>query len=98
MAKNPNGSKLRAEIHTSGPVGSWARLAPLLTSLSELYIVFERVWMCRRLGVMGGEMLMWLQALLSEPMVVLADDPRTASEFVSSVVDMIRPVGFRVRC
>lgn len=28
-------------------------------------------------------------------MVVLADDPRTCSEFVSAVVDLIRPVSFR---
>lgn len=32
------------EIHTSEPLGSWARLAQLLTSISELYIIFERVW------------------------------------------------------
>lgn len=31
------------EIHTSEPLGSWARLAQLLTSISELYIIFERV-------------------------------------------------------
>ncbi|KAH8151614.1 uncharacterized protein LAJ45_04236 [Morchella importuna] len=67
------------EIHTSEPLGSWARLAQLLTSISELYIIFERV-------------------LLSEPLVVLADDPRTCSEFVSAVVDLIRPIPFGGDC
>ena len=43
---NPSSTDLRVqykEIHTSEPVGSWARLATLLASLSELYIIFERV-------------------------------------------------------
>jgi len=31
------------EIHTSEPIGSWTRLAGLLNSISELYIIFERV-------------------------------------------------------
>lgn len=35
-----------------------------------------------------------LQVLQSDPMVVLADDPTTCSEFVSAAVDLIRPVGF----
>ncbi|CUS10385.1 unnamed protein product [Tuber aestivum] len=65
------------EIHTSEPIGSWTRLANLLNSISELYIIFERV-------------------LLSDPMVVLADDPTTCSEFVSAVVDLVRPVSFRL--
>ncbi|KAL7276949.1 hypothetical protein RUND412_000043 [Rhizina undulata] len=63
------------EIHTSEPVGSWARLAHLLTSVSELYIIFERV-------------------LLAEPLVALADDPSTCSEFVSAAVDLIRPIPY----
>ncbi|KAL0634612.1 hypothetical protein Q9L58_006499 [Maublancomyces gigas] len=67
------------EIHTSEPLGSWARLAQLLTSISELYIIFERV-------------------LLSEPLVVLADDPRTCSEFVSAAIDLIRPIPFGGDC
>lgn len=33
-----------------------------------------------------------IKVLLSEPLVVLADDPRTCSEFVSAAVDLIRPV------
>lgn len=36
-----------------------------------------------------------VQVLLSEPLVVLADDPRTCSEFVSAAVDLIRPVSLR---
>lgn len=36
-----------------------------------------------------------VQVLLSEPLVVLADDPRTCSEFVSAAVDLIRPVKLR---
>lgn len=31
------------EVHAAAPTGSWARLAHMLTSLSELYIIFERV-------------------------------------------------------
>lgn len=76
MSASPSRTDLRVEykeIHTSEPVGSWARLAQLLSSLSELYIIFER-------------------ALLAEPIVVLADDPQTCSEFVSAIVDMIRPI------
>lgn len=78
MPHNSSAVDLRVEfkeIHAAAPMGSWARLAQMLTSLSELYIIFER-------------------ALLSEPLVILADDPRTASEFVSCVVDLIRPVPF----
>lgn len=33
-----------------------------------------------------------IKVLLSEPLVILADDPRTCSEFVSAAVDLIRPV------
>lgn len=36
-----------------------------------------------------------MKVLLSEPLVVLADDPRTCSEFVSAAVDLIRPVSHR---
>ncbi|TGZ81210.1 hypothetical protein EX30DRAFT_340852 [Ascodesmis nigricans] len=78
MPKSSENAELKVqctEIHTSGPVGSWARLAALLSSLSELYVIFER-------------------ALLSEPLVVLALDPTDASEFVSAVVDLIRPIPF----
>ena len=53
MSSNTEGVDLRVEfteIHTSEPTGSWARLATLLPSLSELYIIFERVrmtvWLC----------------------------------------------------
>ncbi|RPA98879.1 hypothetical protein L873DRAFT_1828314 [Choiromyces venosus 120613-1] len=67
------------EIHTSEPIGSWTRLANLLNSVSELYIIFERV-------------------LLSDPMVILADDPTTCSEFVSAAVDLIRPIPFGGDC
>ncbi|KAF8536034.1 hypothetical protein BDD12DRAFT_918484 [Trichophaea hybrida] len=82
MSRTSSKADLRVEykeIHTSEPTGSWSRLAHLLTSLSELYIIFER-------------------ALLSEPLVILADDPACASEFVSSIVDLIRPVPFGGCC
>ncbi|KAI5813816.1 hypothetical protein BZA77DRAFT_334723 [Pyronema omphalodes] len=82
ISRSPSELDLRVEyteIHTSEPTGSWARLAHLLTSLSELYVIFER-------------------ALLSEPLVILADDPACASEFVSSIVDLIRPVPFGGCC
>lgn len=47
MPKSKGQADLAVEIHTSGPVGSWARLGPLLSSLSELYVIFERVRMLR---------------------------------------------------
>lgn len=56
MPKSSSDAELRVhytEIHTSGPVGSWARLASLLSSLSELYVIFERVCCalsCERTG------------------------------------------------
>ena len=46
MSRSSSKPDLRVEfkeIHTSEPTGSWSRLAHLLTSLSELYIIFERV-------------------------------------------------------
>jgi hypothetical protein len=94
MSHNSSSADLRVEfkeIHAAAPTGSWARLAQMLTSLSELYIIFERV---RLKPPIGNVRLISeiLQALLSEPLVILADDPRTASEFVSCVVDLIRPV------
>jgi hypothetical protein len=82
MTASPSRTDIRVEykeIHTSEPIGSWTRLANLLNSVSELYIIFERV-------------------LLSDPMVVLADDPTTCSEFVSAAVDLIRPIPFGGDC
>ncbi|KAI5806242.1 hypothetical protein EDC01DRAFT_639227 [Geopyxis carbonaria] len=79
MSRNSSRNHLGPQIHTSEPIGSWSRLAHLLPSLPELYIIFER-------------------ALLSEPLVVLADDPRTSSEFVNAVIDMIRPIPFGGEC
>lgn len=61
------------DIYTSEPVGSWSRLARLMTSVAELYIIFEQVLLC-------------------EPLVVLADEPSICSEFVSCIIDLIRPV------
>jgi len=91
MSRTSSKADLRVEykeIHTSEPTGSWSRLAHLLTSLSELYIIFERVRNPPITSAVGrkSDDLGLTQALLSEPLVILADDPACASEFVSSIV------------
>lgn len=63
------------DIYTSEPVGSWARLARLMSSVTELYVIYEQILLC-------------------EPVIVLADEPSICSEFVSCVIDLIRPVSF----
>lgn len=56
ISRSPSELDLRVEyteIHTSEPTGSWARLAHLLTSLSELYVIFERVCCLPLLRLVG---------------------------------------------
>lgn len=69
------------EIYTSEPLGSWAKLIALLPTPAELYIIFEQV----KSGIPRCLQFITLtkypyQAVLCEPMVVLADEPSTCSE------------------